>query len=137
MWTLCADKCVVKGRSAAQPSKRAVPAAWKGASGSTAVDRHPKAYVSHQTDAKVLTSRRSEQLVIVRLLDWHSDKLLARSDSFVACGLASVTAVTVCAVSSCSRRREQLVIVRLLDWHSDKLLARSDSFVACGLASVT
>ena len=60
------------------------------------------------------------------MLDWHSDELFARSDSFVACvaermpSLLTSQAPAVVGATSCHSA--------VLDWHSDKLFARSDSF---------
>jgi len=48
-------------------------------------------------------------------MDWHSDKLFARSDSFVACVRADADHVGGRA-SSCSRRSEKLVIVPFGVW---------------------
>ena len=42
------------------------------------------------------------------MLDWHSDKLFARSDSFVAC-VAERMLIVADFASSCSRRSDQLV----------------------------
>jgi hypothetical protein len=41
------------------------------------------------------------------VLDWHSDKLFARSDSFVAC-VAEWLLIVADFASSCSRRSDQL-----------------------------
>jgi hypothetical protein len=46
------------------------------------------------------------------VLDWHSDKLFARCDSFVAC-VARQMCDLAAPASSCSRRSEQLVTVRV------------------------
>lgn len=64
MWTLLCRKVLWKGRFAAQPSKSAVLAPWRGAFRSTAVETYPE---------------KSEQLVIVRLasLLWLSVLLAA------------------------------------------------------------
>jgi hypothetical protein len=44
------------------------------------------------------------------MFDWHSDKLFARSDSFVACAAERMPIVADLA-NSCSRQSDQLVIV--------------------------
>jgi hypothetical protein len=49
------------------------------------------------------------------VLHWHSDKLFARSDSFVACAAERMLIVADFA-SSCSRRSDQLVRVPQPAW---------------------
>jgi hypothetical protein len=49
------------------------------------------------------------------MFDWHSDKLFARSDSFVAC-VAERMPIVADFASSCSRQSDQLVIVPQPPW---------------------